>query len=377
MPNLLLLSLKQIWMMGEGNELRKVYLDNIRWATVILVLIYHVFYMFNGVGVLGGIPNAVSIPVFDWAASVIYPWFMVLLFVIAGMSARYALQERTEKQFLGERAVKLLIPSTLGLFVIHWITGYLNIKMGGGLEYIPSALVYPISVISGIGPLWFIQMLFLFSCILVLFRKMDKSDMVWTLCGKANLPVLLLLFLLIFGAAQILNMPVLTMYRFGIYSAAFFIGYYVFSHEGIQEIIEKACIPLLCLALAGAVFYAFRYGGSDYTSSDCLQSMTANLYLWLVVLAAIGCGRKYFNRENRFTRYMTKSSFGIYILHYPILIITCYALHYHYHFPAIWNYAIAFIVELIMTLAIYEMIKRVPGLRYLVFGIERKKEKNN
>ena len=123
MPNLLLLSLKQIWMMGEGNELRKVYLDNIRWATVILVLIYHVFYMFNGVGVLGGIPNAVSIPVFDWAASVIYPWFMVLLFVIAGMSARYALQERTEKQFLGERAVKLLIPSTLGLFVIHWITG--------------------------------------------------------------------------------------------------------------------------------------------------------------------------------------------------------------------------------------------------------------
>lgn len=28
---------------------RKPYLDNIRWATVVLVVIYHVIYMFNGV----------------------------------------------------------------------------------------------------------------------------------------------------------------------------------------------------------------------------------------------------------------------------------------------------------------------------------------
>lgn len=122
--------------------MRKSYLDNIRWATVILVLIYHVFYIFNGVGVPGSIPKAKSVPAFDIIACIIYPWFMVLLFVIAGISARYALQKRTEKQFIKERAVKLLVPSTLGLFVIHWITGYLNIKMGGGLAYIPTALIF-------------------------------------------------------------------------------------------------------------------------------------------------------------------------------------------------------------------------------------------
>ena len=113
-------------------KIEKNYLDNMRWSIVILVLIYHVFYMFNGVGVIGGIPGASNIPVFDMAATVIYPWFMVLLFIVAGMSARYALQKRTAQQFIKERVVKLLIPSTLGLFVIHWITGYLNIKIGGG-----------------------------------------------------------------------------------------------------------------------------------------------------------------------------------------------------------------------------------------------------
>lgn len=357
--------------------MRKSYLDNIRWTTVILVLIYHVFYMFNGVGILGGIPGAANIPAFDWIACMIYPWFMVLLFVIAGMSARYAFQKRTEMQFIKERAVKLLIPSTLGLFALHWITGYLNIKMGGGLDYIPLALIYPISAVSGTGPLWFIQMLFIFSCILVLLRKMDKKDKIWTLCSRANLPVILLLFFLIFGAAQILNMPVLTMYRFGIYFVAFLIGYYILSHEEVLEIIEKVRIPMLCLSVIGAVLYLIRYGGSNFTDSDCLQSIMTNLYLWLVILAIIGCGRKYFNWENDFTKYMTRSSFGIYVLHYPVLIITCYILHYYTNFPAIWKYVIAIVVGLIMTFIVNELIKRIPVLRYFVLGMKRKKIKND
>lgn len=351
--------------------MRKHYLDNIRWATVLLVLVYHVFYMFNGVGILGGIPGAKNIPVFDVAAAVIYPWFMVLLFVVAGISARYALQKRTGKQFIKERAVKLLVPSTLGLFVIHWITGYLNIKMGGGLEYIPGFLVYPISVISGIGPLWFIQMLFLFSCILVLLKKMDKSDKLWQLGGKANMAVILLLAVLIFGAAQILNMPVLTMYRFGIYFAAFLIGYYIFSHDEVQDIIEKMRVPMLCLAVIGAVLYAIRYGGSDFTAAACLQSIFTNIYLWVAVLAILGCGKQYFNRETVFSRCMTKASFGIYILHYPVLIVVCYTLQYHFSLPATCNYALALIFELVLTFAAYELIKRIPFIRYLVLGLKK------
>lgn len=68
------------------------------------------------------LPMLINIPMFDTVAAVIYPWFMVLLFVVSGMSAKYSLEKRTGRQFIKERAVKLLIPSTLGLFVIHWIT---------------------------------------------------------------------------------------------------------------------------------------------------------------------------------------------------------------------------------------------------------------
>lgn len=140
------------------------------------------------------------------------------------------------------------------------------------------------------------------------------------------------------------------------------------------EIIEKDHIPILCLSVTGSVFYLIRYGGSNFTAPDCLQSVITNLYLWVVILAIIGCGRKYFNWETDFTQYMTKSSYGIYILHYPILIIICYTLHYYTGFPAIWKYVIALVVELIMTLTVNEFIKRVPVLRYFVLGIKKHKK---
>ena len=33
--------------------MRKLYIDNIRWITVVLVVLYHVIYMFNGIETFG------------------------------------------------------------------------------------------------------------------------------------------------------------------------------------------------------------------------------------------------------------------------------------------------------------------------------------
>ncbi|MCX4340105.1 MAG: hypothetical protein OSJ72_10715 [Lachnospiraceae bacterium] len=77
--------------------MRKYYLDNIRWATILLVMAYHVFYAFNAVGVLGGVGGFAQVQYQDAFLYFVYPWFMVLLFVIAGISARYALDKYSGK----------------------------------------------------------------------------------------------------------------------------------------------------------------------------------------------------------------------------------------------------------------------------------------
>ena len=74
--------------------MRKTYIDNIKWITVVLVVIYHVIYMFNGVttyGVIGPFSEFQPQDVFQY---IVYPWFMFLLFVVSGMSARFELDTK-------------------------------------------------------------------------------------------------------------------------------------------------------------------------------------------------------------------------------------------------------------------------------------------
>ena len=86
------------------------YLDNIRWITVLIVIVYHLFYSFNCSGVINNI-GIRGIPYFDAFLSFVYPWFMCLLFVVSGVSARYALTKRSSKEFIKDRAKRILLPS--------------------------------------------------------------------------------------------------------------------------------------------------------------------------------------------------------------------------------------------------------------------------
>ena len=230
---------------------RKLYLDNIRWATVVLVVIYHMIYIFNGVQPFGVVGPFGEHQIQDGFLYLVYPWFMALLFVVSGMSARYCLQSRTTKQFLQDKTRKLLVPSTIGLFAFQWILGIYNLKIGGGVDIaaMPKPVLYLIAVLSGVGPLWYIQMLCLFSVLLLAVRKMEK-DRVWNFCSKAPVWSIVLLAIAVYGSAQVLNTPIVTVYRFGIYGFCFFAGYFLFSHE---EVIERLCKLWWLFDLAAAV----------------------------------------------------------------------------------------------------------------------------
>lgn len=351
--------------------MRKDYLDNIRWGTVVLVLVYHVFYLFNGVGVLGGVGSFSDVQYQDVILYFVYPWFMVLLFVISGMSAKYALKTKTGKQFIKDRTVKLLVPSTLGLFAFQWIVGYFNITAGGGWKYIPSTISYPVMVLSGTGPLWFIQMLWLFSILLILIRKLDKKDKLGEFGKKSNIVILLLLFIPIWGAAQILNPPIITTYRFGIYFFAFLLGYYIFSHDEVMERVERIHIPALVVSVLGGIAYTWYFFGTNFSEPDCLRHIFTNAYLWIAVIAVLGCGKARLNITSPFAAYMSKASFGIYIVHYSVVISTCYLLKAYTTLPVVLNYIIAISSVLVLSPILYEIIRRIPILRFMILGIRK------
>ena len=166
--------------------MRKHWMDNLRWVTVLLVLFYHVFYFYNNKGVFGGVGGFGDYPAVpqyqDVVMYVLYPWFMPLMFLLAGVSATYALQKHSGKEWFKARTRKLLVPSTIGLLVFHWMVGYFNTIVAerlGVLDGLPLVVKYLVMSISGIGPLWFIQLLWLLCIVLLLIRLLDAKDKQW------------------------------------------------------------------------------------------------------------------------------------------------------------------------------------------------------
>ena len=344
------------------------YLSSLRSLTILLVVVYHVFYLFNTLGVLGSLPHTQPVPGEKFLLPFVYPWFMVLLFVISGTCACYALEKTSNRSWLKSRAVKLLVPSTAGLFVFQWITGWLNIYYGGGLDYIPSFLLYPIAVLSGTGPLWFIQELFLFCLLLALLRKWRKEPFEW----PEGIQGALLLFglgVLLWLSSCVLNMPVITVYRFGIYAFAFLVGYYVFPTAGVQSLLKTYAFWYGLAAAALGVFYLMQVWGANYTESAVLESWYTNLYAWAMVLTLLGLGARYLNRQTPFLAFLERESYGIYILHYPIMMLLCSFMAYQLHIQGLLCFVIAVPLILVLAVGLNWILSRIPVLRTLILGL--------
>lgn len=101
--------------------MRKPYIDNLRSCTVVLVVLYHIIYLYNGVQTSGVIGPVADLPWLDAVQYLLYPWFMLILFLLSGMCSRYYLQTHSEREFLRARTRKLLVPSTLGILVFGWV----------------------------------------------------------------------------------------------------------------------------------------------------------------------------------------------------------------------------------------------------------------
>ncbi len=355
--------------------MRKTYIDNIRWITVAIVVIYHVIYMFNGVttyAVMGPFSQHQPQDVFLY---IVYPWFMLLLFVVSGMSARYELERTDAKSFVRKRTRKLLVPSTIGLLVWGWVLGYYNMQISGAFEQmsaVPKPILYLIMSVSGSGPLWYIQMLWLFSILLTWVRKIEK-DRFWKVCSKCGVVVLLALTIVIFGAAQILNTPVVTVYRFGIYGVGFFIGYFVLSHDEVMEKVGRSWILLSALAVASCVVFVVMYHGQSYPDSEVLNTIVCNVFAWLGVLGVLAFMKKWGNFENGFTKWMGSRSWGLYVFHYLPIAMTAWYLKNTGVAPAI-IYLIVCVAGFAGAYVLDFIVSKIPVLSWCILGMKKNKK---
>ena len=351
--------------------MRKTYVDNIRWITVVLVVIYHVIFMFNGIETTLTIGALYDNQPQDAYMYLVYPWFMLILFIVSGMCSRFYLEGHTDKEFRKSRTTKLLVPSTIGLFVFQWILGYYNTINGelfAGTE-MPIIVKYLIWVVSGQGVLWYIQLLWVFSMLLLLVRKFEKGK-IYAISAKANILVMLALGLLVFLSAQVLNMPYIVVYRFGIYGVGFFLGYFVFAHDEVIDSLSKWWIILDIAAVIMAVIFTKMYWGQNYAGHEVLDTVMCNAYAWVAILAIFATMNKFGNFDNAFSRWMGKKSWGLYVFHY--LYIAIVAVYTYGKLPGIVVYLLSTVAAFACSYVTYEIFSRIPFIRWAVLGIKKK-----
>ena len=359
--------------------MRKIYLDNLRWVTIVLVVFFHVIYMYNAEDVYGPLKKITDLDVqyYDAYQYLVYPWFMALLFIVSGISSRYYLENHPVKEFIKNRTTKLLVPSTIGLFVFGFIQGYINASFNKAGTYdVPAFAKYLIYCLSGIGVLWYIQMLWLFSLILALIKRIDK-DRLWTFCSKAPFWVVLLLCIPVYLTGQILNAPVYVSYRFGLYFFTFLLGYFVFSHDEVISRLKKYCWFLAALGGGLCIVFTYVYFFREiwnYSEDPVYRSPLFLLCTYFGSLAMIAVFARFFDFENKFTKWMNMRSWGLYLFHY--LGISSVALFIAkpgilppwacYLLSAVMGFSLAYLLNFI--------IPKIPFFRWAVMGISNKKK---
>lgn len=353
---------------------RKYYIDNLRWMAILLLFPFHAFQIWNG-GEYFYIWSHTENVMYA-LSTFIYPWYMTLLFAIAGISCKYSLQKRTQKQFLCERIKKLLIPFVFGvLFIVPIMTYIAEIFFNGYTgSYIGQYILFFTKETDltgykgGFTPahLWFLLYLFVISLIALLIRNLQKKFFSDFKVNKLPYIVILLLFIPIWAFSYLLDIGGKSIGQFLI---LFLIGYYCLSEENIMHTLKKYKYISTVLWIVSGCAYTYLYCFAEMR--NVFVAGLYNFFGWTGIISLLGIGESYLNFSNKIFAYFTRASFPIYIIHMPVLVVAGFFI-LKLNIGIAFQFALIVSVSFVLTILIYEIIKRIPYLRFM-FGISSKK----
>ena len=350
--------------------MRRNEIDNLRWICILLLFPYHAAMIYNcwdeGFYVRWFSSEAISSFIIAT-----YTWFMPLLFVLAGASTAFALQKRTTKEYVLERVKKLLIPLLLGiLFIVPAQTYYAerfhNAYTGG--YFAQYALFFgkfgDLTGYTGgftVGHLWFLLYLFVISMLaLPVFRLINRVVNQQKL-GALPVYAVVLLFLVPLLFAPVFEIGGKSL---GLYFMLFLAGYFLLANEQIAARLEQSRIPLF---VAAAVLIAVKL--TLYFALHIRDGLPSDLFDGLVMAVCVvgfyAMARRHLNQSTPLTQWLSRASFPLYILHQSVLIAVAYYVVTNVSSIAA-QFGLITVISLILTVALYLLLKRIPYARMLI-----------
>ena len=169
---------------ATGKTSRLFFVDHLRAALVILVVLHHIALVYGGIPPFYYLepPN----PTNDLLAGLVLfafvlfnqAWFMGAFFLIAGYFTPGSFDRKGPGSFLKDRLLRLGIPLIIFIFVLSPISNlglYLMPASQGGITTPLTWQTFPYLAFLGLGPLWFVALLLIFSFGYAAWRMLTRN----------------------------------------------------------------------------------------------------------------------------------------------------------------------------------------------------------
>lgn len=358
---------------------RLFFVDHLRVALTILVVLHHLAVIYGASALF----YYLEPPKHDPLASLVLlvfvlvnqAYFMGFFFLISGYFTPGSFDRKGPTSFLKDRLLRLGIPLVVFTFVLGPIASI-------GLYYwapIKASYIELYPHLVGVGPLWFVEMLLIFEFGYVIWRWMTRNHVRHTEhevkppsyveIGIFVLALALVSYLFRIVVPLGMSIPVLgfpTPAYLPQYLSFFILGTIAFRRNWFRTIPNSmgkvgfgvalvATILLLPLALSGGVHFL----GKGYWQSAAYALWDSTFAVGMY-LGGITFFRHFLNRTGKFSRFLSRNAYTVYIIHAPLIVFLALALRW-FHPEQLLKFGLAALIALPLCFVAANLVRKIPG----------------
>lgn len=369
---------------------RLFFVDNIRVYLTILVILHHLMITYAGTGTwyyTEGRPDLVTRALGAWFCATNQAYFMGLFLLISAYFVPGSYDRKGAGRFLKDRLIRLGIPLAVFSWVISPLFVYATRVLSGTTQlsywgYFTGEY-FTTAPLIGAGPLWFVELLLIFSLFYTVWRMLIRVRPV-SLGVEIRFPGnwAITLFALLLGVASFLVRLVFAVdsytYKplnlqfpfFAQYIALFVVGLVAYRRNwleglpdrtgriwlGIAGLLIPLWIPMVLAGGAAANNAPFK-GGWHW------QAMAYALWESLVAvgmsIGLIYAFRRYFNRRGKIAGFLVPNAYTAYIIHAPVIAALAFAARDLALYPLL-KWLVVALIAVPLCFGLSSLIRKLP-----------------